>query len=75
MFTTTLLAGALFQLTFVPEPARPAHPHASADETVCRRLTLPKWNKPRLVCLTRLQWRELARTTSLEQQQALIGKR
>ena len=72
---TAMFAGVLAQLSFVPAPPEPAHPQPAAGDRVCRRLTLPNWNKPRLVCLTRAQWRELAQGTTLGQQEAMLGRR
>jgi hypothetical protein len=70
-----IFAGILAQLSFVPAPPEPAPSHPAAGEKVCRRVTLPNWNKPRLICLTRAQWREVAQGVTPEQQEAMLGRR
>ena len=73
MLTAVLLAGAL-QLTFTPEPPK-VQPHHPASEVICRRIALAGWKKPRLICLSRTEWREWTQRASAGQKEALSGTR
>lgn len=72
MLSTALLLG-LAQLTFVPPEA--PKPQPAPAGAVCRRLTLPQWDKPRTVCLTPAQWRELGDSPYRVRQRARAAKK